>query len=115
MKRKLIITVATVLTLALMAPAAFAALSNSQQDQVNKIYQQMDELRKQLVQIYVDAGQLTPEQGKLLQEKQVAPGNGAGLGRKGFGGFGMGPGFGGGGGCGNYPLNQSNAVTQSSL
>ncbi|MFZ5639250.1 MAG: DUF2680 domain-containing protein [Bacillota bacterium] len=119
MKRKIIIAVAAVLVLAVMAPAAFAALTDKQQDEVNKIYQQMNELRKQLIQVYVDAGQLTPEQGKQLQEQQVGPGNGPGFGRgagRGFGGFG--PGF-GGGGCGNCPLNQGttapNAATQSAL
>jgi hypothetical protein len=118
-KRKIIIAVATVLVLAVMAPAAFAALTDKQQDEVNKIYKQMDELRKQLIQVYVDAGQLTPEQGKQLQERQVGPGNGPGFGRgagRGFGGFG--PGF-GGGGCGNCPLNQGTpapgAATQSAL
>lgn len=93
MKRKIIIAVAAVLVLAVMAPAAFAALTDKQQDEVNKIYQQMNELRKQLIQVYVDAGQLTPEQGKQLQEQQVGPGNGPGFGRgagRGFGGFGPG-------------------------
>lgn len=68
MKKKLIVAVATVLLVALAAPVALAALSDQQKEEINRLYQQMFDLKKQIVDKYVEGGEITPEQGRLMKE-----------------------------------------------
>jgi predicted PurR-regulated permease PerM len=109
--------VAVLLVAALAIPAFAATLSDSQKDQINNLYDQMANLRKQLVQKYVDAGELTKDEAaqinenidnatKYQKENSGQPGYGAGYGCGGYGGAGMmgGSGYGmmgGYGGSGN--------------
>lgn len=67
MKKVVVLTLAVILLLGLAAPA-FAAITPDQQKQIDSIWQQIQELRKQLIDVYVDAGQLTKEQGDLAKK-----------------------------------------------
>lgn len=94
MNKKWILAMAAVLILAFSLPTAFAALTDTQQKEIQEKQQQIVELRKQIIQQYVDAGQLTPEQGQSMQERMeqmgnCTPGSRAGCGGGGFGGFGF--------------------------
>ncbi|ADG82083.1 YckD family protein [Thermincola potens] len=127
--RKMLIAVAAVLLVAMIVPVAFAdttpapatstypgALTKEQVEQVKPILDKMLELRKELLQKYVDMGKITKEDADArIQwmeqnhnariESGYVPGLGMGRGRgaRGFGGgFGCG-GYGcGGAGCGYY-------------
>ncbi len=59
--------VAAVLILAFAVPA-FAAATKPQQKEINSLLGQIAELRKQLVQKYVDSGALTKTQGDQLKK-----------------------------------------------
>ncbi|MEW5898856.1 MAG: YckD family protein [Bacillota bacterium] len=138
MQKKLIIALAALLILALAVPALAASadspnnpavnpLTPEQAKEITAIHKQMLDLRKQMVDKFVEYGRLTPEQGQQIKERINArqqyleenpgafgPGNcpyyGQRLGRGGKGprggaggGAGMGPGAGGrgfGGGMG---------------
>lgn len=105
--------VAVLLVAALAIPAFAANLSDSQKDQINNLYDQMANLRKQLVQKYVDAGEITKDEAaqieknidnatKYQKENSGQPGYGAGYGCGGYGGYGMMGGYGGYGMMGGY-------------
>lgn len=107
MKKKLLIALTVIMVLAFAVPAFadLADLTDKQKQEINGLQSQIVELRKQMVDKYVDAGQITVDQGKAIkdridqaekyrQENNILPG--AGIGRGNCGGFGGG--F--GGGCG---------------
>lgn len=109
MGKKGLVLLTTILMLALLAPAAFGAVTDAKQKEIDSLYKQIFDLRKQTVQKYVEAGQITPDQAKIIQERMdymqknrsqngfrgFGPGGcgGPGAGGTGFGGFGRG--FGG--------------------
>ncbi len=108
MNKKILIglTVILVLVFAVPAFAEFTGLTDAQKTKINNIQKQITELRKQQIDEYVKAGQITADQGKVIKENMdkaekyreengITPGFGGG--RRGNGGFG-GPGM--GGGCG---------------
>lgn len=116
MKKKIILVVAAVLLIALAIPA-YAAVTSDQQKAINTLQKQMLDTRKQLVDKYVESGQMTKDQGDLAKERMTtnydyqakqnfAPGTGRGYGM-------MGGGF--GGGCGGYGVNQSTTATQNNF
>lgn len=143
MKRKIFIGLAVVLLLAMAVPA-FAALTttaqktltDAQKKEILSLEKQIIELRKKIVDKYVEAGQLTEDQGKLIKERMdqmqkfreengILPGPGGFGGgpckRGGFGRGGFGPGFGPGGGwngvnpgTGNNSNNTNNTTNTSS-
>lgn len=98
---------ASLLVVALVAPAAMAAVTDQQQTAIDDIRLKMFEYRNQLADIYVDAGVITKEQAALMKERnaqklewqaqncnyQGMMGQGGGFG-KGQGGMGRGGGFG---------------------
>lgn len=92
-KRVQLLIVALLLLVAV--PNAFAAVNDEQQKTIDAIYQQIVSLQKQLIQIYVDAGEISADQGQTMQnqidgQRQYnAWGNGAGP----FGPVFSGPGF----------------------
>lgn len=102
MKKKLLTLVLGAAVVIAAAPSAFAALTNPQQAEVNKLQNEIANLRKQVVQKYVDSGQITAEQGKAMQQRidaavQSETTNGSVYGVPGFGG--------GQGGCGRSGAN----------
>ena len=111
MPKKYAILLALVLIVAIGVPAAYASLNDTQQSQVNQLYKQMLDIRKQIVDKYVDAGQITPDQGNAIKKQidrmydySVKNGGGFGPGMMGGAGGMMG-GAGammGSGGCGGY-------------
>ncbi|MHB1125652.1 MAG: YckD family protein [Bacillota bacterium] len=99
MSRKLIIVVVTLLLLAMAIPSAYAAINDQQKADLQNLYKKMIEVRKQMIDVYIAAGQITPEQGKIMKdnmdqaqkyydENGVTPGIGNGCGGGG-GGAGM--------------------------
>lgn len=101
-KKLLLLGLVALLLAGAIAPAAFAATTDEQQQAINEIYQKMAEYRKQLVQKYLDAGIITQEQADLMIQRidlmtqyrlQL---NAAGAYGPGFGCFGGSPGFCGG-------------------
>lgn len=109
MRKKVLIAIAVVVLMALMVPAAYAAISDQQKDDIKAIYQQMFTLRKQMVDKYVEAGEITKTEGDAWKARIDAaqknseangyapgPGNGGGCGM-GSGSGGRGMGFGSGG------------------
>jgi len=112
-KKKLILILTFVLLVAFALPTAFAAMTDKQKAEVEDLNTQMHELRKQVIQKYVDAGELTKDEAKQIEERMdqnfenkkaqgfTAPGFGGGRGCGG-GGAGFGGGC-GGGGCGVNP------------
>ncbi|GAW31308.1 hypothetical protein JDF658_10730 [Carboxydocella sp. JDF658] len=106
MKKKWLALVAAVLLVAFAVPA-FAAITDAQKKEILDLQKQIVELRKKMIDKYVEAGQLTPEQGKLMKDRMdqmekyreqngILPGPGMMQGG-GCGGFGFGAngGFGG--------------------
>ncbi|WP_025773083.1 YckD family protein [Neomoorella thermoacetica] len=97
MKKKIAIVLAAVLMLVVLAPAAFAAMTDQQKADINALYQQIAQLRQQIIDKYVESGQLTKEQGDLMKQhiqqmEKYREKNGIGPG--------FGPGFCGGHGAG---------------
>ncbi|OEH84529.1 hypothetical protein BHU72_08450 [Desulfuribacillus stibiiarsenatis] len=110
MKKSLIVFAALAVIIAFAVPGVFAA-TTPQQQEIDAIQKQMIELRKQLVDQYVAAGQITKEQADLMKQRlDAAPqtsgelqrGFGRGMGRGGCGqaGPGVAGGCGGPGSCG---------------
>ena len=126
MKKLFIGIVTTLLVAALAVPAFAATLSDNQKNQINSLYDQIANLRKQVVQKYVDAGVLTKTQGdqaeknidnatKYQKDNSANPntalgcgGAGAGYGMMGGNVSGMMGGY-GGGMMGGYYGNSSTA------
>lgn len=113
MKRKLLIALTAILVFAFAVPAFanLAGLTDKQKQEINGLNSQIVDLRKQMVDKYVDAGQITTDQGKAIkdrmeqaekyrQDNNILPG--AGFGRGNCGGFGGGCGMGGRGGAGAF-------------
>ncbi len=104
---------AGVLALAIMliaVPIVLGATTAPSNPQIAQLQQQLLDLKKQLVQKYVENGQLTADQGKLAEQRmddvyKYAEQNG----------FQPGPGLGGicGGGCGRMGGRGPGAVPQS--
>lgn len=69
MKKKLVAALTAVLVLALAAPALAATLTPEQSQEIVKLHQQMLELKKQIIDKYVEYGRLTPEQGQQFKER----------------------------------------------
>lgn len=63
MSKKLIIAVVSVALLALSLPNAFAAINETKKKEIEDTYKQIFELRKQVILKYVEAGELTKEEG----------------------------------------------------
>lgn len=98
MKKKIFTGLITVALAAVLAVPAFAAISDSQKKEINDIYGQIAELRKQVVDKYVDAGEITKEEAQAIKENIDQ----AAVYQEGLGGFaGPGVGCGGGAGAGN--------------
>ncbi len=106
MKKKLLIALTAVLVLAFAVPA-FAALTDTQKQDILDLHKQILELRKQMVDKYVESGEITSDQGQAIkdrmdqaeqyrQENNILPGAGFRNGG-GCGGYGAGAGCGGGG------------------
>lgn len=123
MSKKVLIAITVVVLMALAVPTAFAAISDKQKDDIKAIYKQMFTLRKQIVDQYVEAGEITKEEGdawksridtaeKNQEANGYAPGPGYGRGGgRGCGGGGCGGGgrgFGGGPGYGPQGQNFAN-------
>lgn len=122
MSKKVLIAIAVVVLMALAVPTAYAAISDKQKDDIKAIYKEMFSLRKQMVDKYVEAGEITKDEGdawkaridtaeKNREANGYAPGPGYGRGRgggRGCGGGGYGGGYGGyGGGPGYGPQGQN--------
>ncbi len=94
MKKKFIMGLVAVLVLAVAVPAAYAAITDKQKQEIDGIYKQMFELRKQVVDKYVEAGELTKEQGDTMKKNmneayKNRQENGTGIAPGGCGGPGM--------------------------
>lgn len=99
MKRRLIIGITMILVLVFAVPAfaALSGLTDKQKQEVNNLQKQIIDLRKQMVDKYVEAGQITAEQGKAIKDRvdqaqkyrednNILPGAGLGKGSCGGGG-----------------------------
>lgn len=123
MSKKVLISLLVVGIMLIAVPIVLGATDNAKLQEITKIQQQLLDLRKQLVQKYVEDGQITPDQGKAMQDRmdqgyKYAEENGFQPG-PGCGGGGFGPGMmsGGGGrgmmgGWGYGPGGTPNAATQ---
>ncbi|NHM25748.1 YckD family protein [Desulfofundulus sp. TPOSR] len=71
MKKKLVIILAIILVLVMAVPAlaatVSAALTPEQAKELSALHQQIINLRKQMVDKYVEYGRLTPEQGQQIK------------------------------------------------
>ncbi|MEW6662427.1 MAG: YckD family protein [Bacillota bacterium] len=67
--KKLILLVLAIVLLAAAIPAAYATITDQKQQEIDQLHRQMAELKKQLVEKYVEAGLISPEQGILMQER----------------------------------------------
>jgi len=128
MKKLFTVIVTTALVAALAVPA-FAGISDTQKKEISDLYSKIAELRKEIVQKYVDSGEITKEQGTALKDNidrtaeyqdenggNIGPGFDCSGGTGGYGGmmggYGMGAGYGGmmggyGGGYGAAPTGQA--------
>lgn len=136
MKKKLVIILATILVLVMAVPAlaatVSAALTPEQAKELSALHQQIINLRKQMVDKYVEYGRLTPEQGQQIKANLDArqkffaenpdrfagygPGNCPGFGYGRMGGWGNGRGGGPGWGMmgGYWNSNPNPAPTTGS-
>lgn len=101
MKKKVILgIVAVVVILALAVPAFAATLSDAKKKEINALNNQVAELRKKIIDEYVEAGVITDEQGvqikknidnaaKYQQDNGNYPGLGCGGGSAMMSGYGM--------------------------
>lgn len=67
MTRKLIIALTALLVIAFAVPA-YAAITDGQKKEILDLQKQMAALKKQIVQKYVDSGEITKEEGKTIQD-----------------------------------------------
>lgn len=94
MSKKLLVTLLVAGLMLAAVPIVLGATDNSKLADIAKLQQQIFDLRKQLVQKYVENGQITQEQGTFMQNRmeqmyQYQQQNGF---QPGFGCGGMGPG-----------------------
>ena len=68
-KKIILLGVVVLLLVAVAVPAAYADITSSQQKSINDIYNKIAENQKQLIQQYVDAGQITPQQADLAKQR----------------------------------------------
>ncbi len=121
MKKGLLIAIVVALVLALAVPAAFA-LTDSQKAELESLYQQREQLMKQIFEKQVEAGIIDAEDAELIRERmeermerhqeRMAEGDYSfGFGKKVKRGGMMGRGFGGRGvGCGNCPVTETGST-----
>lgn len=130
MKKNMLVALTVILIFVLGVPA-FAALkdlTDAQKTKIQGLERQSIELRKQIIDEYAKAGQLTADEVKTIKENMDkaqkyreengivgGPGMGRGRGRCGGGGCGVNGGFGGGCGWGAGFNNTNGANTQTSL
>lgn len=114
--KKVIIAIVALLLVALVVPAAYAAVNADKQKEINALNKQILELRKQTIDKYAESGQINSDQAKVAKdrinqaEKNIDQNNGQftpGLGRGACGGPGFG-GCGGPGACYGYGANGGN-------
>lgn len=67
MTKKLVIALTAVLVIAFAVPA-FAAMTDAQKKEITDLQKQIAALKKQVVQKYVDSGEITKDQGKSIQD-----------------------------------------------
>lgn len=128
MKKNLLIVLTVVLIFVLGVPAfaALTGLTDAQKTKIQGLERQSIELRKQIIDEYAKAGQLTSDEAKVIKENMDkgqkyreengiigGPGMGRGRGRCGGGGCGVNGGFGGGCGMGAGFNNNGAANTQN--
>ena len=117
MKKAVVIFLIIGLMVAIAVPSAFAALTSEQQQEMERIQQQITDLEKQMVQKYVEASLITQEQADVMiknmelraqyrsqfeNSNNLMPGYNGGWGRGMMRGYGAG-GYGAGGyGAGGY-------------
>ncbi|MDA8229406.1 MAG: DUF2680 domain-containing protein [Desulfitobacterium hafniense] len=107
-RRIVLLAVVALLLMSALVPTAYAAVTNSQQQTTNDIYNKLAENQKQLIQQYVDAGQITQQQADTMKQRidlmnqYQANGNATNgnIYGPGVGCWGGGPGFSGSGGWG---------------
>lgn len=68
MKKKIILVVAAAMLVVMLAPAAFAAVNDQQKEEINKLYQQMFDLKRQIIDKYIEGGEITKEQGEYYKK-----------------------------------------------
>ena len=68
MKKIIGVVVLAALVLTLIVPGAFAAISDTQQKEIDSINKQMAQLQKKMIQIYLDAGLITQQQADYMQQ-----------------------------------------------
>ena len=68
-KRTILMGVVALLLVAVAVPAAYADITSSQQQSINDIYNKIGQNQKQLIQQYVDAGQITSQQADLMKQR----------------------------------------------
>lgn len=107
-KRIILLGVVVLLLVAVAVPAAYADITSSQQQKINDINSKLAENQKQLIQQYVDAGQITSQQADLAKQRidlmnqyRTNPTVTSNVYSPGLGCWGGGPGYcGGSGSCG---------------
>lgn len=69
MSKRIIIILAALLVFALALPAA---ANNTPDDELQALFEKLLEIKKQIIDRYVAAGQLTPEQGEYMKDRMDA-------------------------------------------
>ena len=126
MKKKIFVALTVILVLAFAVPAfgALTGLTDTQKQEIKNLDKQIVDLRKQMVDKYVAAGQITADHGKAAkdridqakkyrQDNNILPGQGIGggnCGGNGAGSGGAGCGMNGGIGFGKRGLGAGNNV-----
>lgn len=124
-----VLTVVLIFVLGVPAFAAITDLTDAQKTKIQGLEKQVTVLRKQIVDEYAKAGQLTSDQAQVIKDNMDkaqkyreengivgGPGMGRGKGRCGGGGCGVNGGFGGGcSGWGTGAGNNNTTNTQTSL
>ncbi len=68
MTKRMVVLLVALLVVAIAVPA-YAAITDEQQKAITDLFKQKVNLQKQIIQKYVDAGVITKEQGKLMQDR----------------------------------------------
>lgn len=69
LKKLIVLLLISVFAISLTAPTVLAAVTEEQQEAIDKLHQRMDELRSQLVDLYLEAGLITEEQAARAREQ----------------------------------------------